>query len=455
MSPLDLSALAPEELSTNLRAGRIGIAVYGLGLVGSALAAVWLRFGAHVTGVDRDPKIAERAMRGMGPAGEPLVSEAFRAGLSEDRFRATSDASAADVSSIKFLAVPVTWSNNSVVLDYLEDAMNSAMSGAKGGDAIVVKPTVPIGTTRRLATAAAERAGLKLDEDILLIYSPERISAGRAVLDIEEHYPAVVSGAGPRSLALARNLYGLVAKAGIVPMSSIEAAEAEKMFEGVYRDVNIALANELAKVVDAEGLDFEEIRNAANSQPYSHIHRPGLGVGGTCIPIYPRFLVENALGVGIVPELTLAARRTNADMPSFFAALAEREMGGLKGRKAAVLGLAFRGDVADSRLSPTYDLVLELLRRGAGVVVHDPLIAEDEILRGMSVELTDDLGEALLGADLIIIATDHSMYGNLDGDRIRELSGNSPLVLDTRHVLRPELLRGLRFHQFAGRGRPG
>ncbi|BBE41925.1 nucleotide sugar dehydrogenase [Conexivisphaera calida] len=448
---MDLSALGPEELSRELRAGGIRIIVYGLGLVGSTLAAVWLRFGAHVVGIDRDPATAGRAAAGEGPAGEPLVSEAFRVGLSEGRFRVVPDEGEIEARpAVRFLAVPVTWSDGRTVLNYLEDAMEAAVGHSRSGDAVVVKPTVPIGTTRRLARDAAARAGLRLDDDLMLIYSPERISAGRAVLDVEEHYPAIVSGIGPRSTKLAEDLHGLVARAGVIRMSSMEAAEAEKMFEGVYRDVNIALANELAKVADAYGLDFEEVRRASNSQPYSHIHSPGLGVGGTCIPVYPWFLVDNALGRGLVPELTMTARRINLSMPEFFASMADREIGGLRGRRVAVLGLAFRGDVADSRLSPTYDLVLELLRRGASVIVHDPLIAEDDSLRAMSVALTGDLGTALRGADVVVVATDHSAYRELDGDSIRSMSGGSPLVMDTRHVLRPDRMHGIRLRQFAG-----
>jgi nucleotide sugar dehydrogenase len=451
--PLDLSGIGPEGISRELRTGGIRIVIYGLGLVGSAIAAVWLRFGAHVIGVDRDPEVVRRASMGIGPPGEPLVSEAFGAGLSEGRFSAVTDerqAGAPPGPKVRFLAVPVTWSSGRVVLDYLEDAMRAAMLYASDGDAIVVKSTVPIGTTRRLASAAAGSVGRRPDVDVLVAYSPERISAGRAVLDIEEHYPAIVSGIGPRSAKFARDLYSLVAKAGVMALSSLEAAEAEKIFEGVYRDVNIALANELARVADSYGLDFEEIRRAANSQPYSHIHAPGLGVGGACIPIYPWFLYENAVHAGVVPELTLTARRINLSMPEFFASFLERELGGLKDRRVAVLGLAFRGDVADSRLSPTYDLVLGLLRRGAAPIVHDPLIGRDETLERLHVRLTNDLKEALSGADAVVVATDHSAYRGLTGDELRAMSGGNPLVLDTRRVLRPELLGGIRLRQFAG-----
>lgn len=147
----------------------------------------------------------------------------------------------------------------------------------------------------------------------------------------------------------------------------------------------------------------------------------------------------------------MTARRINLSMPEFFASMADAEVQGLRGKRVAVLGLAFRGDVADSRMSPTYDLVVGLLRRGAEVVVHDPLIEEDEILRSMSVGLTNDLASALKGADVVVVATDHSAYRDLDGETIRSLAGGSPLVIDTRRVLRPELMRGIRLRQFAGR----
>ena len=424
------------------------MAVYGLGLVGSAITTVWLRFGAHVIGVDKDPDVVERANRGLGPKGEPLISETYMKGLKDGRFKATMDGDRASrEAKIKFVAVPVPWSGGGPGISMLTSVIGTIASNMSKDDVVIVKPTVPIGTSRRVVIPLLSSSGLIPDEGFLYIYSPERISAGQAVSDIEEHYPAIVSGIGSRSLDFARSLYGLVAKAGVIGMKSLEAAEAEKIYEGVYRDVNIALANELAMIADGLGLDFEEIRTAANSQPYSHIHRPGPGVGGACIPVYPRFLIGNALEAGVIPELILTARRINDGMSEYFVSLAEGLAGGLVGKRVAVLGLAFRGDVADKRLSPTYDLATELVKRGASVIVHDPYFADDELLSRISVTVTSSLSEALRGADLVIVATDHSEYASLSDEILISASGGRPLILDSRRVLNPEMFKELKLVQ--------
>ncbi len=443
-----LLPIREEELRGLLRSGTLKVVVYGLGLVGSAITAAWLRFGAHVVGVDKNPSVVERANKGLGPMGEPLISEAYLKGLEEGRFEATTEGDGESrEAKIKFVAVPVSWSSRGLEISMLMSVIRTIASNISEDDVVIVKPTIPIGTSRKVVVPLLSSSGLLPDDDFLYIYSPERISAGRAVSDIEEHYPAIVSGVGPKSLDFARSLYGLIAKAGVICMKSLEAAEAEKIYEGIYRDVNIALANELAIIADGLGLDFEEIRTAANSQPYSHIHKPGLGVGGACIPIYPWFLVKNALEVGVIPELVLTARRMNDNMPGYFASMAERYMGGLMGKRVAVLGLAFRGDVADKRLSPTYDLVAELLKRGASVTVHDPYFDDDELLSRISVRVTRSLTEALRGADLIIVATDHSEYTSLSDRILISASGGRPLVLDSRRILNPAMFKDLKLVQ--------
>src|SRR5205807_4601678 len=150
-----------------------------------------------------------------------------------------------------------------------------------------------------------------------MVYNPERIYEGRAIEDLEERYPAVVAGAGPKSLEIGSKLYSLVAKKGVISMSSMRAAETEKLLEGVYRDVNIALANELAKFCEKVGVNFWESRDAANSQPFCHLHSPGESVGGACIPVYPQFILHAADQVKVNCDITRLGRAVNDAMPAF------------------------------------------------------------------------------------------------------------------------------------------
>lgn len=443
------------ELARSIRSGDTKISVYGMGLVGSAIAAVWLRFGASVIAVDTNESVVERVSRGLGPRREPVIGRVFKRAVKEGRLRATTDGGEASRESrVKFVAVPVGLRGGSDAdLTPLKHALRVIANNMNEGDVIIVKPTVPVGTSRRIAIPILESSGFRVEEGFLYVYSPERISAGTAVEDIEKNYPIIVSGAGPKSLKLGSTLYKLVAKAGVVEMSSLEAAEAEKIFEGVYRDVNIALANELAIISEGMKLDFEEVRRAANSQPYCNIHKPGLGVGGACIPVYPWFLVHNSLQLGFVPELTLTARRLNLSMPSYFAKLVDKEAGGVSGKTITILGLAYRGNVADKRYSPTYDLVFNLIRMGAtDIRVHDPYFDGDELLERLGVLVTKDLSEALSNADVVVVATDHDEYKKLDSNLILSSSGKTPMIVDTRRVLDKRRLKGLRVVGLAMRG---
>ncbi|MBI4258580.1 MAG: nucleotide sugar dehydrogenase [Thaumarchaeota archaeon] len=433
-----------KKLATPLR-----ITVCGLGFVGSTIAAVWLRRGATVMGLDKDPSVVSLANKGKTHTGEPRVAEAYLEGIKSGRFHATTNPEEAyRRSNIKIFTVPVGLRNSKADLSTLLSAIDNTSRNLKKGDTVIVKPTIPIGTSRRLLIPRLEKkSGLKTEKDFLYIYSPERTSSGQAVADIEEHYPAIVSGAGPKSLEAGAKLYSMIASKGVLKLTTMEAAEAEKIFEGIYRDVNIALANEFAKISMATGVDFWEARQAANSQPYSHIHQPGIGVGGACIPIYPHFLISVAEEVGEKVAMTRLAREINDAMPSYWLRIAigeSKDKGtDLVGKKAAVLGLAFRANIPDKRLSPTYDIVRELQRINMKIWVHDPLIKQDRDLPS-NVILTDDIAKTIRDASLIVVATNHEAYKQITGKLVSRLTSSNLVILDGRRILNPADFENLR-----------
>jgi len=418
-----------------LKDGQLKIAVYGLGHVGCPLAAVWLRAGANVIGVDTNANIINKATKGISPVAEAGVPGAFKKGLKIHKLSFTSDGIAASKeSNFKVVAVPVGLEDGHAGLSALEGAISNIAKGLKRGDIVSINPTVPPGTTENLALPILEKvSGLKNEIDFGLIYSPERISEGTAIKDIEENYPAIVAGIGPKSLAVGDALYSLISKKGVIKMSSIKAAETEKLFEGIYRDVNIALANELAKICERLGIDYWEVRKAANSQPYSHLHKPGMGVGGACIPIYPHFVMEAAAKVKAILGITNLAREINSLMPKYCVqealSLLNKTGKPSTNSKVAVLGLAFRGGVSDTRLSPSYDVINELLNAGCSVRVHDPYVSSDSKLPS-TVTLTSKLDEALKDANLIILATDHPEYTKINPRKLRKIP-----VYDGRGIL--------------------
>ena len=423
------------------------VAVYGVGYVGLSLVAVYLRKGLRVIGVDIDEGRLKAIREGRLWFNELEIKEALQKGLGEGRLELTADGvSASRDSLIKVITVPVDidWFRREYSFNSLKAVSKDIGEGLKEGDLVILESSVPPGTTLGVVRPALEEAsGLTAGEGFHLAYSPERVYVGRAVKDIEVNYPKVVGGVNRASLKLASEFYRRIVEKGVIEMSSTIAAEFEKLAEGVYRDVNIALANELALASMALGVDFYEVREAANSQPYSHIHLPGPGVGGYCIPLYPYFLMRPALSRGYVMRLTQLAREINEGMPYEVIRLAEglRAKAGInpKKTKAAVLGAAFRGDIDDTRLSPTHDIVALLKARSyRKVIVHDPLVRKDEVLDDLGAELTDNLRKALKASELVIIATKHSAYRELGIKDIINYSGKEPIIIDAVNVIKKD-----------------
>ncbi|HVP24144.1 MAG TPA: nucleotide sugar dehydrogenase [Conexivisphaerales archaeon] len=413
-----------------IREGKLHVAVFGAGRVGTTVAAAWLRAGARVILADIDRGRVGTIARGdpLYPD-EPHIDETFRNGFKERRFIVTAHPSqAAAMADVNIVAVPVGLKGRKADLSSVKSVFRDIASRMRKGTLSVLETSVPPGTCREVVVPILEGSGMKVESDFGLAYSPERIFEGRSLADLEENYPKVVSGFGPRSLAAVSTLYSCVAKKGVLQMSCLEAAETEKLFEGVYRDVNIALANELAMLCEKLGIDFWEVQKASNSQPYSRLHRPGLGVGGACIPVYPVFVAEAAKENKAEAALVKEARSINLSMPDEVAGRALYLLEG-KERKVAVLGLAFRADVADDRLSPTYDLLKALKRSKCSVKVHDPFVRREE---AAGFPVVADVDAALAGCNLVIVATDHRAYRDLDYSRIQKASGGEPMVFDAR-----------------------
>ena len=427
------------DIEKKIKSGQFKIAVYGLGHVGSSIASVWLRAGAHVIGVDKSSQVLENAKRGRTHVPEPGVNEAFAKGLEEKRFEIYEDlVQASHDSYFKMICVPVLADNGSANLTAVKEVSRSIGRGLKHGDVIALNPSVPPGTTEDiiLPIIQKESKGLRVETDFYMIYNPERIYEGRAIEDIEVRYPAIISGAGHKSVEIGVKIYSIVYKKGVITMSNIRTAETEKLFEGVYRDVNIALANELAKFCELLGIDFWEARKGANSQPFCHIHKPGIGVGGACIPTYPQFILHTADKIKFSCTITRLGRTINDSMPAYSVQHAIKLLKDRRKRVAesivTLLGLAFRGGVSDTRLSPTYQVIKEFQKlKVREIRIHDPLVKSDPSLpKEENIILTSNLSEALRDTDLVMLITDHPEYSALTSKE----TGDAP-VYDGRGVL--------------------
>jgi UDP-N-acetyl-D-mannosaminuronic acid dehydrogenase len=246
-------------------------------------------------------------------------------------------------------------------LGALKAAAADVARGLTPGTLCIFDTTLPIGTTRTLLAPLLEAGGLKLGRDFSVAFSPERLLMGRVIEDLTK-YPKIVGGVDPRGGERAAQFYREVFGGEVILLADAETAELSKLAEGVYRDVNIALANELAMVADRYGIDITEVTRAANSQPYSHLHVPGTGVGGHCIPVYPRFLIQ---GDG-PSDLAALGRQVNDAMPAYAAQRVEELLGGLQGKRVLIMGLTFRPNVAVTSHTNAVDLLREFGAQGAG-----------------------------------------------------------------------------------------
>ncbi len=431
------------ELKRRVLSGDALISIYGLGYVGLPLAMVWLKKGGHVIGVDTDREKIEMIKRGENPLKEEReLGSLIKKFIEEDKFRVTVDGvKASKLSAVKIVTVP-TWLSKEKKCDLsaLLKALHSIVKGLKEGDLVSIEPTVPPTTTETVAREILEsKSGLRVEDDFYLVYSPERVYIGRVMKDIEENYPKIVGGIGSKSTEVAASIYSLIARKGVIKMSSATAAETVKIFEGVYRDVNIALANELARFTSSLGLDFMEVREAANSQPYCHLHLPGCGVGGACIPYYPYYLMEVAAEKNVKLKLTELGRDINESMPDYCVSLAFEAIRELKKSpediNVAVLGLAFRGNISDTRESPAYAIIEKLKDKVASLKVHDPHVEKDPKIEGLNIRKEEKLEEAIKGVDLIMIITDHSEYKKINPSWMLKYTEKPVAIIDGRNMI--------------------
>ena len=431
-------------LDLKIRSGELKIAIYGLGHVGSPLAAAWLRAGAYVIGVDKSKTILEYAREGKTHIPEPGVNEAFEKGIINKKLSIYDDlVEASKDSFLKMICVPVLAADGTADLSAVKNVAVAIGKGLKKNDVVALNPSVPPGTTEDVVIPILQKqSGLTVENDFYVVYNPERIYEGRAIEDIEQRYPGIVAGSGKKSLEISKKVFSFIYQKGVIAMSNIRSAETEKLFEGVYRDVNIALANELAIFSERLGINFWEVRNAANSQPFCHIHKPGIGVGGACIPVYPQFILKTAKVLKVDCKLTRSGRLLNNSMPKYCVrqALKLIKSKNYKDLSITLLGLAFRGGVSDTRLSPTYDVIKELQKlKVKEIMVHDPLVKKDDhFSKHTNTVLVNDLDVALKGADLIMVIADHEEYKNLNGKKIEK-----SVLYDGRGIILKDKFRGV------------
>jgi len=410
--------------------------------MGLPTACLYADAGARVIGVDMNPKIVERVSKGDSPIEEHGLSVILRKAIKANKLTATTNTEEAVTDSdLVFIIVP-TMIDRQKRSDYsaVEDACVGIGKGLKNGSLVIFESTCGPGVTERIVKTTIEKySGLIAGQGFGLAHSPIRAMGGRALQDIQT-YAKVVGAFDKKSLEASCAALSVIVKGELIRVRDIKTAELSKLFEAIYRDVNIALANEFALLCEEIGVDYHESMKAANSQPYSHLHSTGTGVGGHCLPVYPYLLTTEAYALDERLRLVLDARKINDLMPRHVAKLASdglRVCGkSVKRAKAVVLGISYRANVKETRLSPSLELISILKRRGARVSAFDPLFNASEI-EALGVASEPTLRKAIEKADCIILAAAHDDFKNLDTIDLAAHMSKQGLIIDCTGILDP------------------
>ncbi len=435
----------------------MNITVVALGKIGLPLAVQFAKSGHTVIGADVNERLVSTVNRGEEPfPGEAQLAEYLAEVTGPDgaantgSLRATTDTvEAVRTSEAVVVVVPLfVDGEGEPQFDAMDAATRAIAEGLQPGTLVSYETTLPVGTTRtRFAPMLEAGSGLSAGTDFHLVFSPERVFTGRVFADLRK-YPKLIGGVNAESAKHGQAFYesvltfderpDLARPNGVWDLGSAEAAELAKLAETTYRDVNIGLANQFARFAGRTGIDIHQVIDASNSQPFSHIHRPGIAVGGHCIPVYPRLYLWTDPDASIVR----AARQTNADMPLYTVGLLEGAHGDLSGQRVLLLGASYRGGVKETAFSGVFAAVEALRERGAEALVTDPMYssAELEALKLPPYQKGSPV-------DAAVLHTDHAEFRSLTS---ADLPGVRT-VIDGRGVLAPASWPGVTL-RVLGRG---
>jgi UDP-N-acetyl-D-glucosamine dehydrogenase len=395
-------------LEARIAAGAAAIAVVGLGYVGLPLALAYARRGFPVCGLDVDAAKVEALAEGRSYLRD-VPSDAVRAQVAAGRLAVTADPAALGACDAIFICVPTPFTQQKEPdVRHIAAAAAQVARWGRPGQLVVLRSTSYPGTTDEVVRPALEGAGRVVGRDVFLAFAPERIDPGNTRYGVED-VPVVVGGCDPLSARLVAQLLGRLGPQ-VVVVSSPAAAEMAKLLENVFRNVNIALVNQVAQLCERMGLDVWEVVDAAATKPYGFMpFRPGL-VGGHCIPVDPYYLAWKAREHDFHMDFIELAARVNEEMPFYVVnrLLAALHDNGSTGReRVLVLGVAFKRDVDDARYSPAVRVMELLRRRNIEVVYHDPYVPDVE-MRGARLRSQPLSDELVAEADCVLILTDHS-----------------------------------------------
>lgn len=398
------------------------ICVVGLGYIGLPTAVMFANHGVKVHGVDLNPAAVKSIQEKKLHIEEDGLQERLNKAVDEGFLTASTTPQEADVFIV---AVPSPINpDNTANLEYVRQATASIVPYIKEGNLVILESTVPPKTVEHIMLPELVKSGLEIGTQIYVAHSPERVIPGRIFEELVKN-DRIVGGINEKSAELTKELYETFVE-GTIHLTDATTAELVKVMENTYRDVNIAFANELAKMADKLDVNIWEAIQFANYHPRVNVHFPGPGVGGHCIAVDPWFLVE--IGGGQA-EIIHLARNTNDSMPSYTAQKTQTILNQNKiaGATVGVLGLAFKGNVDDMRESPSTIVIDELQKLGLNVISFDPHIKENK-----HATQTQNFDEVVAAADILLCLTDHKEFKALDP---QAFASRNKVVFDTKNCL--------------------
>ncbi|WP_436932584.1 nucleotide sugar dehydrogenase [Halosimplex halobium] len=413
------------------------IYVHGLGYIGLPTAAMFANYDYQVTGYDTDKAVIEGLRDGNIHVDEPGL-RAFVTRALESGNLTVSD----EVGEAKYhiIAVPTPFDDETKepTLEYVKDAGEAIAPHLRPGDTVILESTVPPGTTVETLQPVLEESGLDAGSDFALVHCPETVLPGNIITELKQN-DRIIGGVNGVSMEAAVRLYESFVEGEIYTTADATTAEFVKLVQNTYRDSNIAIANEIAKLADEYGIDSREAISLANNHPRVNVHQPGPGVGGHCLPVDPWFLGQNADNLDLIAH----AREINDGMADYVIDRLEDEVGTVVDKKIAVLGIAYKGNVGDPRNSPGLKIARQLQTRTERI--ESPVSADGGISNSIEVTLSDPhvedqtldllpLEEAVEEAEAAIIATDHDEYSDLDPQWLSDQMSND-VIVDTKAVL--------------------
>jgi len=406
------------------------VAVIGLGYVGLPLALLADKKGYNVIGVDTDVQKIQL----LGQRISPFADERIALALQKSKIQPTSNFEKIRDTSLIIVCVPTpVYENHMPNLEFIKSACEAIAPFLQKDQLVILESTINPGVSEEVVLPILERgSGLKGGQNFFLAHCPERVNPGDRNWNVE-NIPRVLGSLEEVGLKLALDFYEEILLADIKSMGSIREAEAVKVLENSFRDINIALVNELAMSFSLLDIDIVSVIEGATTKPFSFMpHYPGCGVGGHCIPVDPYYMIEHGKKNGFYHDFLSLARRINNEMPRFtvdkvMEGLNEKKIA-INGTKVAVLGLAYKSEIDDCRESPSFEVIKHLERHGADVVAYDPFVPS------RSTVLT--LDEAVAGAGAVVVTTPHNVFCALEPEYL--LDKGVSVVVDGRNCLSKE-----------------